>query len=555
MLDDKLIKNLSELLTLSLEGDISEQQFEEFQDLTSGNPEAVSFCVDFTAVWANLRGPSSIFLKKECGNQALTPETLDDLMKELAEHEGTAPAIEIPKEEPPRELIQKVVYPKTPPRQVSKFSVYTLIISAAAMLFAIIYVQIAPPPATTVATITDSIDAQWAKSKHPTDIGSELWNNEGVRWLHKGVVKIEFDYGAEVIVEGPTGFEMMDAEKMILHSGRLYATAPKEATGFTVQTPYSTIIDLGTEFGVEVDVDGTTDLHMIKGKASLIPGASRQKSESRELAAGQASRVDTSGQVKEISLRDKAFIRGVSSQNNFTWRGEDFNLADVVGGGDGFGTGVLNVGIDLRTGKQITVDGRCVAGQGDGLYKPAQNPYVDGVFVPDGGDHSVQISSTGLCFAECPETLGHFYGNIFNGGWHVHSLGEPPHLLKLGGRTFEKSGKVLYTHSNIGITFDLKAVRQRLPGGLHIKKFTAFAGVSETVLEIWSKSSQVDFRVLVDGQVRVERVGVKPEDGPFDIDVALTDTDRFLTLITTDSDKDTNCDWALFAEPILVLGQ
>jgi hypothetical protein len=347
MLDQYKIK-ISEYAVKLNEGVLTSEEFEQLNLMLASNSESANYYAQVMLCLSNIEEFCGDILGHKENNE---PFLQDELWDALAEHERTAPETITPKEEPPRELIQKVVYPTNPPRQVSKFPLYTAIISIAAVLFAIIYVQIAPPPATTVATITDSLNAQWAQSKHPADIGSELWNNEGTRWLHKGIVKIEFDYGAEVIIEGPTGFEMMDAEKMILHSGRLYATIPKSATGFTVQTPYSTIIDLGTEFGVKVDHDGTTDVHMLKGKASLIPGASRQKGESRELAAGQANRVDTSGQVKEIPLQERAFVRGVSSQSNFIWRGQKvIDLADIVGGGNGFGTGKSDVAIHLKDG-------------------------------------------------------------------------------------------------------------------------------------------------------------------------------------------------------------
>jgi len=545
-MDERTEIRIDELVFRSLEGLISEQECRELEVMIEAGSLAREYycsCVDLNLGMLKIK------------DAAWRPLQMTMVLEEMAEYEKTAPETEIPKEKPlrERELIQKVVYRSRGKRKISKFSIFTLAMSTAAVL-SIVAMILFSPIHPVVATLTDSINAEWMDTGDNPVIDDVL--RQGELTLVRGLAEITFDNGAIVIVEAPAVFDLESSQSMFLTSGRMSAVVSEYAIGFTVNTFSGSIVDLGTEFGVSVEGDGTCELHMFEGKANLIAGQTGEKRTSQIVSANEARSIDPMiGSIKEVELVNRDFVRQINSEKGFIWRGENFNLADVVGGGDGFGTGVLNVGIDLRTGKQITVDDSCVAEQGDGLYKPAQNPYVDGVFVPDGRGRSVQISSTGLCFAECPETLGCFYGSVFNGGWHIHSPGEPPHLLKLGGRTFEKSGEALYMHSNMGITFDLKAIRQCLPGGRHIQKFAAFAGVSETVLEIWSKSSRVDFRVLVDGRVKVERVNVKPEDGPFDIDVALTGTDRFLTLITTDSDKNTNRDWALFAEPTLVLEQ
>ena len=306
-MDVAVRKKIEDLLILSLEGVITEGEVRILNHMVKSDPEVMQYSVRFLMTVSNLQRSAKTFVFDLC-EVASDPSFDIELWRSLAEHERTAPAIEIPKEKPKREPV-KMLKIQTPPRQVSKFSLYTAIISVAAMVFAILYAQIAPPPATTVATITDSIDTQWAQSKHSTDIGSELWNNEGIRWLHKGLVKIEFDYGAEVIIEGPSAFELKDEEKMILHSGRLYAVVPGGAAGFTVQTPYSTVIDLGTEFGVKVDFDGSTGVHVFKGKASLIPGQTGRKEEGIDLFAGQARSINTHGQVSDIELDEKYFLQ------------------------------------------------------------------------------------------------------------------------------------------------------------------------------------------------------------------------------------------------------
>jgi len=87
-------------------------------------------------------------------------------------------------------------------------------------------------------------------------------------------------------------------------------------------------------------------------------------------------------------------------------------------------------------------------------------------------------------------------------------------------------------HSNAGITFDLQAIRQSLPG-LNLTCFTAFGGLSEA-LNKSTEAPDVDFWVLVDGQVRYEKKSINIKNNEVDFNIELGPQERFLTLIVTD---------------------
>ena len=76
------------------------------------------------------------------------------------------------------------------------------------------------------------------------------------------------------------------------------------------------------------------------------------------------------------------------------------DLADVVGGGNGFGTGTPDTGIDPRTGSIVSGITATDNPGASNIYNSVAYSFVDGVFVPDGnvGGSSVmtQVSSTGL---------------------------------------------------------------------------------------------------------------------------------------------------------------
>jgi hypothetical protein len=111
-----------------------------------------------------------------------------------------------------------------------------------------------------------------------------------------GLVELAFDQGATAIIEAPAQWTVINGNRMILSRGRLVATVPPRASGFAVETPYATIIDIGTQFGVQVDDDAQADVSVLQGLVQVQPkGQSRE--DATRLTAGQSA-VLSSGQVK-----------------------------------------------------------------------------------------------------------------------------------------------------------------------------------------------------------------------------------------------------------------
>jgi hypothetical protein len=304
-----------------------------------------------------------------------------------------------------------------------------------------------------------------------------------------GLATITFEYGAEVILE-VCGVLIVSAEKIHLHRGRLFARVPGRAVGFTVDMPGGSIIDLGTEFGVVARPDGTGDVKLFSGSASLLAGEQGIRSGSRMLAPGQANRVfgDT-GRVLEITLDPHEFVRRFDSATGIVWKGQPLDLADMVGGGNGLGSGQREVGINplnAERGDYLGHD-RDVSNR----YAPMpRDRYIDGVFVPD-GNAPQRVSSQGHQFEECPPTAGIFYSEIING--MGRRLGDFSDGYPLGRRddkidaTADNPG--IFLHANLGITYDLDAIRADYPD-FAFCVFTANAGLSSSApregnAEIW----------------------------------------------------------------------
>lgn len=133
--------------------------------------------------------------------------------------------------------------------------------------------SIAPETEQTIAgyaTLRRAVDVQWSDVTKPYFDGDVL--APGLLRFEQGIVEIDFFCGASVVVEGPAELDLESDWSMRFLKGRLRASVPPAAQGFIVKAADSEIIDLGTEFALEV---GTYDarLEVIDGEVELRGGS------------------------------------------------------------------------------------------------------------------------------------------------------------------------------------------------------------------------------------------------------------------------------------------
>lgn len=549
---DELLLKVADLLFLSHDGGISDEQFVKFETLLQDNPLAREYYFDLLLTTVGLNEAEGILSLAERG--LLLGDVGSPLWQILAETEKTSP--EIPVKKP----IEKSVEPELakiekPVHKISRFSIFTLTFSAAAMLLLMVIVLLSPTRPI-VATLTDSIDAEWEGKKAVPINGDVL--RQGTMYLASGLVEITFDYGAHVVIEGPAEFELESPDKMILLRGNIYATVPEYATGFMVQTPYSTILDLGTEFGLKVDQNGETEIHMIKGLSSLIPGQKGKAKKGQILNAGQARHIDTSGQVRQIQVSTESLARHICSKSGFILRGDTISLADMVGGGDGTGSGTIGRGISLESGRFVYTNNNNIEINYSKTFTKVDGiGFVDSVFIPDGSREEVIISSTGMKFEGFPNTSGRSTDSIYNQGdtiYYAMGSGTRSCLTVIDGKRYgNQSNPAIYMHSNAGITFDLNAIRSLIGDSIAISGFKVLCGVPDGI-DIDQKlgTTNLDFWVLVDGRQRFKHLNMQAGSPAETVDIPLHQSDRFLTLVVTAGGNGIAMDLALFADPVLV---
>ncbi|HEX5471826.1 MAG TPA: FecR domain-containing protein, partial [Lacipirellulaceae bacterium] len=165
-----------------------------------------------------------------------------------------------------------------------------------------------------VARITATRNSMWADGEQNLGFGSRLTSGERLELL-TGLVEITFKDGAVVVLEGPATFDVDSPGRAALHEGRLTATVPERAHGFQVATARMNVVDLGTEFGLMAEKEGTAEVHVFNGlvKAQLLDEHGQQV-RTMELNTAQAARIEpASSFVARIPARDDEFVRSLSA--------------------------------------------------------------------------------------------------------------------------------------------------------------------------------------------------------------------------------------------------
>ena len=167
-----------------------------------------------------------------------------------------------------------------------------------------------------VATLTAAIEAKWSDNAVSTQPGSRL--AAGELHLVSGRVWIRLDDGPRVGVSAPATFALETGKSMRISQGRLVGYCDESADDLVVVTPSATIVDMGTEFGVDVQASGVTEVHTLSGKVAVRPVSADEGSAGTfELVAGQAGRIDEAGAVDLIDLAIDRFasIRPLVGRN------------------------------------------------------------------------------------------------------------------------------------------------------------------------------------------------------------------------------------------------
>ena len=550
---------LNELIQRELDGVLVDAEFKQLQSILMQNDDAVEYYSKSVVLFSLFQGSDSAEMFSKTLFDSIEDDLYSsDILKALAEDEQLAEAVKSKKSE-----IEFIVQDKRNIKyeKFDKLSkIYNVIVTLAAvfMLFFIAYANIFPPQLTEpVAIVQDQIDIVWNRSSAELNNNDKVLTNQLPYQIERGILEIQYDKGVNVVIEGPAKFQFERAG-VYLEYGLLFSKVSESGSGFRVDTPTCQFIDLGTEFGIKADVDGSSEMHVVKGKVQMYTGGGAG---SKTISEYSASRYNAKiGKVCDVNFNSEIFVRQIESKSNMVWRGEmSVDLADIVGGGNGFGTGQLERGVDPGTGQSIVLRPEHIYDiqNASNEYRLFQaNPFIDGVFVPNAADGKQVVTSFGHVFSECSQTNGKYFGKIINGPAKPINGGEPGLVLE-GIYYGTPQNPAIFMHTNQGVTFDLDSIRKTVHS-TEIVRFKSLCGISEVAPDY----GLADITVLVDGQVRFNQKNITKAQS-FRIDITLTPQDRFLTLLTTISvgkqrpeEGRLNLehgDWCLFGNPVLEL--
>lgn len=131
--------------------------------------------------------------------------------------------------------------------------------------------------------------------------------------LAAGKADVIFENGARVTIKGPCELSVDDAQACSLRLGDASVYVPESAFGFKMVTPSGIVVDLGTSFGVTVDDQGSSEVHVFEGEVAFqaLDAKGRHRLDLIRLPAARACQIGIGG----TSLREFE-----ANEAKFKWR-------------------------------------------------------------------------------------------------------------------------------------------------------------------------------------------------------------------------------------------
>ncbi|QEY14914.1 MULTISPECIES: LamG-like jellyroll fold domain-containing protein [unclassified Cellvibrio] len=195
--------------------------------------------------------------------------------------------------------------------------------AAISFLSFLFLLKIFSPEITEVGAVYRVVSA--ISSGKPLTEGQKI--SSGPFSLSQGYAEITLKNGVRLLLEAPMSVDILSDEHLLLRRGKLVANVPPAATGFKVDTPSSSIIDLGTEFGVSVEDDGKSQVHVLTGEVKVRASTDQPY---QLLVKDQARAFDLQQQVINIQNNPNRFMRSlpgrsIAQPNYLHWSFDDLS--------------------------------------------------------------------------------------------------------------------------------------------------------------------------------------------------------------------------------------
>lgn len=161
-----------------------------------------------------------------------------------------------------------------------------------------------------VATITGLGAVRWQMGTDSRQMLSRCAIGDRLR-LREGSAVLTFDAGAQVTVFGPADFEITSATSIKCRRGRVTTLVNHRGKGFSIETPQAKVVDLGTQFGLQISDKGETEVVVFQGSIDLsyAPRADADDASGRRMQQGDALLLKNSGEIERlVSVQRNSFM-------------------------------------------------------------------------------------------------------------------------------------------------------------------------------------------------------------------------------------------------------
>ena len=129
-------------------------------------------------------------------------------------------------------------------------------------------VVVKTPLTASIATLTQLADCVWEEPAGAPRVGLRLPPSR-LR-LRSGIARVRIDGGPDLVIEGPADLRLDSGMAATVSRGKVVFLADETAAPFELQTPSSTLVDLGTEYAVAVGPEGE-EVHVFAGEVQRTP--------------------------------------------------------------------------------------------------------------------------------------------------------------------------------------------------------------------------------------------------------------------------------------------
>ena len=389
----QLRKKLFPLLDALIEGNISTDDHAQLESLLDENPEA--------------RSLYSEYLELDLGIQQLQlsdaqPSAVEELIRQTSQRPATSGA---------RSVLLGAMLATAACALIAVFT-YPFWRAADSSPAPIASNAADPGDETTqeetspaIARIMRLVDVEWIDGRKEFSLGDSV----NCEWLNvlSGIVHLEFSSGAALTLEGPAQLRIDSEAECFVQQGKVVVLGPPDLPEFTITSPGSRVVDIGTEFAVVVSEAGETDVHVLDGEVDIALFDDKQQSVSTQrLVEFQAATLSpTKLRIRSLPFDGQSFE---SLRSNYLSRSQPLRMQFDCGVHAGVYDGVQSPAHAAGDFHQHERFWNPIVGDQVGQLVAADGTLLAGDVEVDFG-HSVQMRREGIDWDSPPAMRGsHF---------------------------------------------------------------------------------------------------------------------------------------------------